>query len=90
LNHSHLDHLINHANTDHIIMFSIFSLPDNTEYRNRLMRDALAKKCVLHFANEELVLQSEKDLEHIEYLRTFTNDWSSPVQQLRDELKLDN
>ena len=90
LNHSHLDHLINHANTDHIIMFSIFSLPDNTEYRNQLMRDALTKKCVLHFANEELVLQSEKDLEHIEYLRTFTNDWSSPVQQLRDELKLDN
>lgn len=90
LNHSHLDHLINSANTDHIIMFSIFSLPDNTELRNRLMKDALARNCVLHFANEELALQTQSDLEHIEYLRTFTNDWSSPVAQLKEELGIDN
>jgi sporadic carbohydrate cluster 2OG-Fe(II) oxygenase/sporadic carbohydrate cluster protein (TIGR04323 family) len=89
LNHSHLDFLINDANTDHILMFSIFSLPDNKEQRVKLMTQALEKKCVLHFANEELVLQTHTDLEHIEYLRTFTNDWSSPVAQLREELGIE-
>jgi sporadic carbohydrate cluster 2OG-Fe(II) oxygenase/sporadic carbohydrate cluster protein (TIGR04323 family) len=89
LNYSHLDFLINRARTDHIILFSIFSLPDDPEHRTRFMKDALEKKCVLHFANEELVLQNPEDLEHIEYLRSFTDDWSSPVRQLRDELGLD-
>jgi sporadic carbohydrate cluster protein (TIGR04323 family) len=90
LNYSHLDFLINRARTDHIIMFSIFSLPDDVAHRTRLMQDALAKNCVLHFANEELVLENQQDLEHIEYLRSFTSDWSSPVKQLEEELGLDS
>lgn len=52
------------------------------------MSTALDKKCRLHFCNEELVLETQEDLEKIEYLRSFTNDWSSPVDQLKEELRL--
>jgi sporadic carbohydrate cluster 2OG-Fe(II) oxygenase/sporadic carbohydrate cluster protein (TIGR04323 family) len=87
LNHAHMEYLIKH--TDHLLLFSIFSLPDNPDHRQAIMRSALEHKCRLHFANEELVLETAEDLDKIEYLRSFTNDWSSPVAQLREELGLE-
>jgi hypothetical protein len=52
------------------------------------MATALDKKCRLHFCNEEMVLETQEDLDRVEYLRSFTNDWSSPVEQLQKELGL--
>lgn len=78
-NHSFLEYSIKHTKLDHIILFSIFSLPDDEYRRSYIMNIALQYKCKIHFANEELVLDNLEMLEKIEYLRGFTKDWSSPV-----------
>jgi sporadic carbohydrate cluster 2OG-Fe(II) oxygenase/sporadic carbohydrate cluster protein (TIGR04323 family) len=88
LNYAHLDHLITNTKIDHLLLFSIFSMPSDKERRLRLFNTALDKGCRIHFCNEELVLETQNDLDKIEYLTSFTNDWSSPVQQLLDELNL--
>ena len=80
-NHSYLEYIIKEGNTDHILMFSIYSLPDDKLRREYLMNLALENHCKLHFANEEFVLDSQEMLHKIEYLRNFTNDWSSPVDE---------
>jgi sporadic carbohydrate cluster protein (TIGR04323 family) len=77
--HTYLEYLIKQDTLDHILMFSIFSLPDNIDRRKYLMNLSLEYGCKLHFANEEFVLDSEDMLHKIEYLRSFTADWSSPV-----------
>jgi|LakMenEpi03Aug12_release.lakeMendotaPanAssembly.Ray.scaffolds.fasta_scaffold159351_2 sporadic carbohydrate cluster 2OG-Fe(II) oxygenase/sporadic carbohydrate cluster protein (TIGR04323 family) len=86
LHYAHMEYLISKAGVDHLMLFSIFSLPDDPIHRTAIMKSALASKCRLHFCNEELVLENEQDLEKIEYLRSFTNDWSSPVDSLNNEL----
>ena len=80
-NHAYLEYLITKENVDHILMFSIFSLPDNKERRQHLMNLALEYDCMLHFANEEFVLDNHDILDKIEYLRNFTSDWSNPVYE---------
>lgn len=80
-NHAYLEYLIKQNNIDHILMFSIFSLPDNSDRRKYLMELALENRCKLHFANEEFVLDSHDILDKIEYLRNFTSDWSNPVYE---------
>lgn len=80
-NHSYLEYMIDKGNIDHILLFSIFSLPDDPDRRKYLMNLALEKNCKLHFANEEFVLDSVSMLDKIEYLRSFTNDWSSPLDK---------
>jgi len=80
--HAHLEHLIEHGNIDHLFLFSIFSLPDDPGRRQHLMNLALKNNCKLHFANEEFVLDNEEMLSKIEYLRSFTNDWTNPVDQV--------
>ena len=89
LNHAHLKSMIHTGNVNHLIMFSIFSLPDDDAYRQELLETALCRGLIIHFANEEIVLQTQKDLDNIQYIRNFTNDWSSPVRQLEEELRLD-
>ena len=81
--------MIHTSNVNHLIMFSIFSLPDDNDYRQELLETALRRGLVIHFANEEIVLLTQKDLDNIQYIRNFTNDWSSPVRQLEEELGLD-
>tara|TARA_B100001559_G_scaffold318960_1_gene327183 strand:- start:165 stop:1268 length:1104 start_codon:yes stop_codon:yes gene_type:complete len=79
--HTYLEYLIQEGNLDHIMMFSIFSLPDDYHRRDYIMRLAVALKVKLHFANEEFVLDSWEMLDKIEYLRNFTTDWSNPVYE---------
>ena len=86
LNYAHLDYLISSKSADHLLLFSIFSLPDDAAHRIRLMTTALDLGIRIHLCNEEMVLESYEDLEKIEYIRTFTNDWSNPVEQLKKEL----
>ena len=87
-NYAFLDYQLTHGGVDHILLFSIFSLPDDTTHRQKLLQAALSNKCRLHFCNEEMVLETQEDLDRVEYLRSFTNDWSNPVDQLRHELGL--
>lgn len=87
-NYAFLDYQISHKIADHILLFSIFSLPDDPIHRQKMMSTALDNGCRLHFCNEELVLETQEDLDKIEYLRSFTDDWSSPVDQLTQELGL--
>jgi hypothetical protein len=64
----------------------MFSLPDDAEKRIRIMKKAVAQNCKLHLCNEDIIVETAEDIENVEYLRTFTNDWSSPVDQLEEEL----
>jgi sporadic carbohydrate cluster 2OG-Fe(II) oxygenase/sporadic carbohydrate cluster protein (TIGR04323 family) len=80
-NHNYLEYLITKGNVDHILMFSIFSLPDNSVRRKYIMNLALENNCILHFANEEFVLDNQNMLDKIEYLRNFTSDWSNPAHE---------
>lgn len=86
-NYAHLNHLISNTNIDHLLLFSIFSLPDDAAKRQKIITECLNRKIRVHFCNEELVLETAQDFEKIEFLRTFTDDWSSPVEQLREELQ---
>lgn len=86
LNHAHLEHLVEKAGTDHILLFSMFSLPDDSNHRISIMNKALASGCKIHLCNEDMIVETEEDIDNVEYLRTFTNDWSSPVEQLEEEL----
>ena len=86
LHNSHLDYLIRSRSADHILLFSIFSLPDDKQHRTNMLQSALDNKVRLHFCNEELILDTVEDFDKIEYLRSFTDDWSSPVDQLNAEL----
>jgi sporadic carbohydrate cluster 2OG-Fe(II) oxygenase/sporadic carbohydrate cluster protein (TIGR04323 family) len=86
LNNVYLKYIISNTKIDHLLLFSIFSLPTDKSERLQLLETCLEKKCRVHFCNEEMVLESKKDLEKIEFLRSFTNDWSSPVDQLKEEL----
>jgi sporadic carbohydrate cluster protein (TIGR04323 family) len=48
-----------------IVLLSIFSLPDNIERRNNILKLALENNVELHFANEYIVLKNYKDLQLI-------------------------
>jgi len=80
-NHNYLEYLIDKGNVNHILMFSIFSLPDKKERRQYIMDLALSRGVKLHFANEEFVLHNQDMLDRIEYLRNFTSDWSNPAYE---------
>ncbi|NDB55504.1 hypothetical protein EB169_06685 [archaeon] len=79
--HTFLEYSIKNTQLNHIILFSIFSLPDDKFRRSYIMNLALEHNCKLHFANEEFVLDSQEMMEKIEYLRSFTTDWSNPAYE---------
>ena len=73
----YLDHLPNLQfltnNIDNIVMLSIYSLPDNVEHRQKIYQTALSNNCQLHFAQEDIIMSSQDDIDLIEkYL-----DWGS-------------
>ena len=86
LGNHYLEYLMRNDYLDHILLCSMFSLPDDAEKRLRIMKDAVQKNIKLHLCNENIIVESQEDIDNVEYLRTFTDDWSSPVDQLRDEL----
>ena len=57
---------------DGIVMLSMFSLPDNVEWRNNILNLALEHGVELHFANEYIVLKDENDLELIQKYLEFS------------------
>jgi len=61
-----------------IVMGSIYSLPDDAQRRHQLLNLALEHGVEMHFANEYLRLESNKDIELIETYRTFAQQSSGP------------
>ena len=53
-------------------MLSMFSLPDNVEWRNNILNLALEHGVELHFANEYIVLKDKNDLELIQKYLEFS------------------
>ena len=82
----YLDHLPNLqalTNTiDNIIMLSIFALPDDPEHRANIYKTAFANNCTLHFAQEDIIIDSESDIKIIEEYLTWGKsylDWRLDV-----------
>ena len=48
-----------------VVMNSIYSLPDSVERRNKLIDKALEKNVIMIFANEFIVMKTDKDVEKI-------------------------
>ena len=86
LGNHYLEYLLKDDTIDHILLTSMFSLPDDAEKRIRIMKKAVTQNCKLHLCNEDIIVESQEDIDNVEYLRTFTDDWSSPVDQLEQEL----
>ena len=69
-------------------MFSIYSLPDNKEKRNKLLQLFVNNNVEVHFVNENLILKDIKDLEKIKKVRKFTENNTSPIEQISEILNL--
>lgn len=82
----YLDHLPNlqalTETVDNIVLLSIFALPDDVEYRQKIYQTAFANNCVLHFAQEDIILSTDDDIKIIEDYLTWGKsylDWSLDV-----------
>ena len=67
---------------DNIVMLSIYSLPDDAQDRQKIYETALSNNCTLHFAQEDIIINSQDDIDLIEqYLNWGTSylDWRLDV-----------
>ncbi len=71
--------VLEHDQADDVILFSIYALPEDPDYRKDILDAALENGVVLHFINELEVMQNEADREHIEEVLGFSRNFSSPV-----------
>jgi sporadic carbohydrate cluster 2OG-Fe(II) oxygenase/sporadic carbohydrate cluster protein (TIGR04323 family) len=76
--------LIEQDRPDEIVLYSIFSLPDDPADRKAVLDAALRNGVVLHFVNELATLADEEDRVAIDRTIEFTRDFSSPVVSTRD------
>jgi len=61
-----------------VVMLSIYCLPDKVEDRHKIYEVALSNKCLLHFAQEDIIINNQDDIDLIEkYLNWGTSylDW---------------
>jgi hypothetical protein len=54
-----------------IVMYSIFSLPEDEGERNQMLETAVKKGNIIHFVNEDLQLASADDLDEIKKYLAF-------------------
>ena len=64
-------HLVKDRNCN-IIMYSIFSLPEDEGERNQMLEDAAAKGNIIHFVNEDLQLVDADDKKEIKKYLEFS------------------
>ena len=67
---------------DNIVMLSIYCLPDDVQDRQKIYETALSNNCTLHFAQEDIIINSQDDIDLIEqYLNWGTSylDWRLDV-----------
>ncbi len=63
-----LHHILNNLKCN-VVLYSIFSLPEDKEFRSRILDAALHNGIVMHFVNEDMAIASEADRKDVE--RTF-------------------
>ena len=80
--------MITNDKPDALLMFSIYSLPDNKEKRNKLLQLFVDNNVEVHFVNENLILKDINDLEKIKKVRKFTENNTSPIEQISEILNL--
>ena len=83
-----LQGMITNDKPDALLMFSIYSLPDNKEKRNKLLQLFVDNNVEVHFVNENLILKDINDLEKIKKVRKFTENNTSPIEQISEILNL--
>ena len=69
-------------NIDNIVMLSIYCLPDNVEDRQKIYETAIGNNCQLHFAQEDIIINSQDDIDLIEKYLTWGSsylEWSLNV-----------
>ena len=54
-----------------LIIYSIYALPRDEIYRRDILETAVKNGLNLHFVNENLVIQNEADMEHVEDVLKF-------------------
>ena len=65
LNHlPNLQYLI--GKVQNIVLLSIYSLPDDSDDREKIYKRALDNRCHLHFSQEDIILTNESDIQKIE------------------------
>ena len=82
----YLDHLPNLQfltnNIDNIVLLSIYCLPDDVEDRQKIYEIALSNNCQLHFAQEDIIINNQDDIDLIEKYLTWGSsylEWSLNV-----------
>lgn len=77
-----LNGLLSADKPDDLIFFSIFALPEEQEFKDRILDVALTNNITLHFANENEIMATVDDRARIERTLTFSTDWSQPMDKL--------
>lgn len=54
-----------------VVAYSIFALPENREFRAKIVGTALQSGSVMHFVNEDMVVASQADLDAVEAVLRF-------------------
>ena len=62
-------------NIDNIVMLSIYCLPDNVEDRQKIYETAIANNCQLHFAQEDIIINDQDDINLIEKYLTWGSSY---------------
>jgi sporadic carbohydrate cluster protein (TIGR04323 family) len=66
-----LDYILSTEESILLLMFSIYSLPEDKEQRASFLMNALKQKIEIHFSNEGIILKDSSTVEHIEDLFNF-------------------
>ena len=66
-----LRHLVEQRECN-IVMYSIFALPEEENFRNQLLETAAKRRSVIHFVNEDLQLTNADDLKTIKKYLDFS------------------
>ena len=82
-----LQHVVYERNTN-CVLYSIFALPEDEAVRNKMLETSLKRGNILHFANEDLALATDYDLDDIKKYLSFSKYGKSrmpiglPISQL--------
>lgn len=66
-----LVHFVDELKPSAIIMFSIYALPEDLEFRNKILDAATKNNIVIHFANEDEIIRNEDDRKRCESILKF-------------------
>jgi len=61
-----LQHIIEYDRPNEIVLYSVYSLPENRELRGSILDLALKFNVKLHFANEDYQFENEEDREWVD------------------------